>query len=229
MRKIYPVLGDFGKGIKGSKQLSFGTSGGKHCLVSCEHHPSNSGACYAAKNEKFRKNSTGAKTARHELMHPTLIVNYAISELVNKILPTWFRFSVFSSMPKKVIAKSKGFKEAILRLVSMLDPRTTHIPVETNSKAEFYRELFPKEFVIRESLQSIDALETYEKQASIVVGSWEQSPSERAELAYAIASHQRTLGKRAVPCPAIVSNSKCGQCKACASHSVDLVIYPLHK
>jgi hypothetical protein len=224
--KEYPILGSFGKGVKGSYHLSFGMSAGKHCLTSCVHYLKD---CYAQKTERFRS-ALGRKQERHENTHPTLLVNKAIMEVQNSKTPIpWFRFSSFGSAPNKPTARGKGFIAAMVRLASLLDPRTTHFPVESKTKAEFYRRILPA-FTIRESLQSKNRLQDFDKQCSIVVGKWEQTPKERADVARATAKDiKRTRGKTAVVCPAVVSDSKCGQCRACASPLVDLVVYPLHR
>jgi hypothetical protein len=223
--KLPPILGEFGKGIKGSYHLSFGMSAGKHCLNSCIHKAMD---CYAVKTERFRS-ALGKKQERHENTHPTLLVNRAIMEVQTKKAIPWFRFSSFGSAPNKTVARGKGFVAAMVRLSGLLDPRKTHFPVESKSKAEFYRRILPA-FTIRESLQSKKRLQDFNKQASIVVGEWSQTPLERAETARATAREvKRTRGKTAVVCPAVVSNSKCGQCTACASPLVDLVVYPLHR
>ena len=141
----------------------------------------------------------------------------------------WFRFSSFGSAPNKPTARGKGFIAAMVRLASLLDPRTTHFPIEGNAKAELYRRILPA-FTIRESLQSKKRLQNFDKQCSIVVGDWSQTPKERADVARAVAKDiKNTRNKTAIVCPAVVSDSKCGQCRACASPLVDLVVYPLHR
>jgi hypothetical protein len=74
------VLGEFGKGTKGSVSVNFGVSGGVHCDRSCAHHPQSTAprptlACYAVRTERRPDRSQLAKKLeRHEGLPPALIV-----------------------------------------------------------------------------------------------------------------------------------------------------------
>jgi hypothetical protein len=228
------VLGTFGKAVKNNRHLSFGISGGKHCEISCIHLKKD---CYAKKVENYRKNSVGAKQARHENIHPTNLCHLATYEVstIDDGNLDWFRFSTFGSVPKKQINKGKGFQNAIRGLVKAVkaklsNPKNIHFPVESFNKARDYRNILKGlGVVVRQSLQSRKELKDYKGQASIVIGDWSQTPKQRAAEARQVASEQRDKGKTAVVCPAVVSTSKCGQCTACSSKSVDIVLYPLHR
>jgi hypothetical protein len=48
------------------------------------------------------------------------------------------------------------------------------------------------------------------------------------EYAQSCAKRARAAGVSTVVCPAVIGDSHCGECVACASPLVDLVIYPFH-
>jgi hypothetical protein len=236
-----PILGTFGKGIKGSVSLNFGTSGGTNCPTACPYHPTSTSdhaeptaaRCYAAacENRPDRKNLL-AKLQRAEDIAGSVVIDAAIHELDKRPSPPpWFRFSTFGSVP---ITPPEGLRELVQRL-----PRNTvHLPIFGSNTVASYRATIGDVVTVRESVPLADVLAgQHTGQVSTVVGSMAIRPADRLTEAKSLQRAERARGRKAVICPAISAtmlrtgskSAKCGNCKACAVATVDTIIYPVHQ
>ena len=224
------VLGVFGKGIKNSRTLNYSRSATDNCDKGCQQF--NAG-CYAERLEGIYP-SLAKKLNRHELMPPENLNYLAIAELDAVETIDWVRISAFGSVPKSRDYRRKAFRVSVDKLFAKLvkkigRPDRIHLPVESYSKAKAYREMAePHGICVRESLQNPNRLKDLRGPSSIVVGQRGQSPAHKYEQSQELAVKMRASGQTAVVCPAIVRDSKCGRCTACADTRVDLILYPLH-
>jgi hypothetical protein len=152
-----PILGSFGKGVKGSISVNFGLSGGRNCDTDCQHHPDNSGRCYAATLERRPdRQNLAAKLARHEATDAAELCRHASLELWQmKTPPPWLRISTDGSVPKPA-DWSDGFRAAFRGLIKMAVSQNVpvHLPVESADKAAAYRQLVGDLVTVRQSAQS---------------------------------------------------------------------------
>lgn len=215
------VLTKFSKGIKESAALSFSRSATVNCDKGCKQLGN---GCYAERVEKQYKDY-GSKLVRHSRTLPENLLRLALNEVRAKPRLSWFRFSVSGSFPPATRIKNPAaFRSALRELVLCLLERGVliHIPIESFAKARMLRGVLRElPVVIRRSCQSWRSLLQSKDSVSWVVPR-EQNPDE-------IADKLRNMGRSTVICPAIVGESKCGKCKACASPLVDIVLYPKHK
>ena len=223
------VLSNFGKGITESRAGNFSRSASDNCDKKCRWF--NNG-CYAERLEAFRP-SLANKLERHELAAPTELVESMQVEMMAETEPVyWFRFSSQGSVPKAKVTRTKRYRAAFRNfckyLHDRLGKRRIHLPVESHSKAKAYREIVGPYAVVRESLQTTDRLRDLRGPCSIVVGSKGMSRLDKELDSYRLADSMRAEGHTAVVCPAVVGDSKCGKCTACADERVELVVYPLH-
>lgn len=214
------VLTRFSKGIKESAALSFSRSASRNCDTKCKQL--NNG-CYAETVEK-RYKDYGRKLLRHSRMAPHNLLYLALTE-VRKHKLTWFRFSVSGSIPPASRIKDKvRFAAALQELCSYLTSIgvAIHLPVESYPKAVMVRSILAGlPVVVRRSCQSFAGLLKSTDSVSWVVP--------RGMDAQKLADSLREQGRSAVICPAIIGDSKCGKCKACANKFVDVVLYPKHR
>lgn len=214
------VLTSFSKGIKESAALSFSRSASKNCDKGCKQF--NNG-CYAETVEK-RYKDYGLKLIRHGRTAPHNLLYLALAEVRRRKL-TWFRFSVSGSIPPASRIKDKvRFANALRELCSHLSGEgiLIHFPVESYPKAVMVRSILAGlPVVVRRSCQTLAGLLKSTDNVSWVVP--------RGVDAAAIADSLREQGRSTVICPAIIGESKCGKCKACASPLVDIVLYPKHR
>lgn len=214
------VLTKFSKGIKNSAALSFSRSATVNCDKGCRQLGN---GCYAERVENQYK-SYGRKLVRHSRTLPENLLRLALQEVGGRKL-SWFRFSVSGSFPPAARIKNPAaFRSALRELVTHLLERgiLIHIPIESFAKANMLRGILSDlPVVIRRSCQSLRDLLKSEDTVSWVVPR-DQNPDE-------IADRLRSMGRSTVICPAIVGESKCGKCKACASPLVDIILYPKHK
>lgn len=218
------ILTKFSKGIKNSAALSFSLSASNNCDDSCRQKI---GTCYALGPES-RYKDYGKKLRKHGRTKQHTLIYGALQELKRKReLPTWFRFSVSGSFKAKSqmsLQDWNNFKKAMKEFCEFATDKkmNLHIPCETMGKARSLRSIVGKH-VIRRSIQSskLSVLINSKDHCSWVVPT-NQNPQE-------IAQTLRDNGKTTVICPAVIGNSKCGKCLACASHKVDMVLYPQHK
>jgi len=239
----HQAVGMFGKGNDNSHAINFNTSAGADCSLKCRLNPNNKKTiarkkngeavetCYAVRNEAYRKN-VGALNRLRGKTNPVTILNYATVKL-STVCNSWIRFSTHGSVPRISRAKkTRGFIRALETFCYRMrrNNNKIHLPIEEIGKARFYRSIVEKYgFIVRLSCQSeSQAFDKNNGQRSFVVGTRKQSRAERETIAYDFARKIRANGETAVVCPAIVSTAKCGDCKACASDKVDMVVYPLH-
>jgi hypothetical protein len=249
------VIGSFGKGVDGSVSINFGISGGKNCSKRCVHHPkakrkNATRACYAAKLEtRPDRQQLKAKLERHDAMPAWKICGIALVELQDMesrgTLPPWVRFSTNGSLPMPGEVNSL-FKSQLRALVTWLSTRgvPVHFPIETEDKAQFYRELVGDLVTVRESLQSPGMHASARGPVSWVAGSdihGKDTFIRRIEAARQECRQRlATVGRKAVVCPAVVAGfmarmkggtknekAKCGNCNACSLEHID-VCYPQH-
>ena len=225
------VLGVFSKGIPDSRTHNYSRSATSNCDKGCRQLREKK--CYAERIEKVYT-TLGDRLLRHERIPPENLNYLAIAELNTIKRLDWFRFSAFGSVPKSKDYRRKAFRASMDKLFTALVKKIgradrIHLPVESHAKAKAYREMAdPHGICVRESLQSTSRLKDLRGPASIVVGTADQTPAERHKQVLKMATELRSKGLSCVGCPAVLRDSKCGQCTACADKRVDLVIYPLH-
>lgn len=214
------VLTRFSKGIKESAALSFSRSASKNCDRGCKQF--NNG-CYAETVEK-RYKDYGLKLIRHGRTAPHNLIYAALAEIRQRKL-TWFRFSVSGSIPPASRIKDKvRFAASLRELCSYLleNGIFIHLPVESYPKAVMVRSILAGlPVVVRRSCQSLAGLLNSKDAVSWVVP--------RGMDTSKLADTLREQNKTVVVCPAIIGESKCGKCKACASPLVNIVLYPKHR
>ena len=238
-----PVLGSFGKALKGSVSLNFGRSGGKHCPSTCPYHPNststnaapNTARCYASTCEtRPDRIQLKDKLERAEDCSGDTVCDVAYNEMTLRgwRVP-WFRFSSFGSVPKVC---TKKFKRLAKKLVDTNNP--VHLPVYGQKQTKEYRtKLQGINIAVRQSVD-INEFHSTDGCVSTVVGSMaDDKPKERLRLAK-LAAKSRTYhtGRKCIICPAIASThnrtrsktAKCGNCTACSNPHIDIV-YPVHR
>ena len=115
---------------------------------------------------------------------------------------------------------------------------SAHFPVESHSKAVFYRNLLKDQAaVVRETTQDAEGFLLGEGPLAYTAGSQRQPRRDRLATAERVAKLRSQLtGRYCLVCPAISysfkngkssDKIKCGLCKACAKQEWD-TIYPLH-
>lgn len=223
------VIGSFSKGVYGSVSINFSESGGKNCSNKCKMKGA---GCYAETLERVRPVVKRAGMKRRKV-GPVQVANQATLELRLRRTP-WVRFSVLGSLPMIAEAnKAKGFEVAFKNLIKEAKNAGAkiHIPAESPEKTQFYQKWVSKacsETIVRESCQSERRLIESENPNSFVVGKNGESKEKKLQKARKVIEKLRKKGKKVVNCPAIVSNSKCGQCTACSNKKVDTIIYLKH-
>lgn len=247
-----PVLGTFSKGIAGSVSLSFDRSGGSNCDTACKYHPKQQGTCYAVRLEsRYDRVQLATKLRRHGKMDPADICGRAMAELSDRIcrgvsIP-WLRISTSGSVPSPAAARANPrFRSTLRALLSFCRSNgiPVHFPVETATKARYYRSLVGDLVTVRESATTLRRFVTAVHAASVTAGQPGTSRTVRVVAAATTAATKRTRsGRKAIVCPAMLHSwasnttksnplprnprAKCGACTACAQPNVD-VIYPLH-
>ena len=217
------ILSRFKKGVKESRALSFGLSAKSLCDKSCRMLKE--GFCYAETPERLYKHYH-TKLVRHRKIRPENLVRLATKE-VNSSLK-WFRFSVSGSLPSKSTVKNwAAYSSAIRELCVKLRNNGTliHMPVESIGKARSYRKILGDILTVRRTVQTLPSLLKSKDCVAYVVG----SVPGKAELETKLLANRLRKTRSVVICPAIIGDSKCGKCTACASSKVDVVLYPLHR
>lgn len=137
------------------------------------------------------------------------------------------------------VKNNKGFKQAFQGMLkeAVSANAKIHMPVESKQKHEFYQQLASEvspEIVVRESCQSDTRMFKAKNHRSRVIGEKGTPMVDRIKHCHEIAKEIRKGGETAIVCPAVKPRNyagkptKCGDCRACSSKSVKLVIYPLH-
>lgn len=246
------VLGTYGKALNGIS-LNFDVSAGPNCDTACPHHPHSqapdeeqTNRCYAVILEaRPDRAQLLRKLQRNGDMRPHMLVGQALIELQSLEkrgkLPNWLRFSTDGSVPNP----SEVYALFITQLRGLLSwcrshGVRVHFPVETKSKAQFYRRAVGDLVVIRESATSHNRFIQASEASSAVAGEFGTPYRARIDAARALAEDKRDTGARCIVCPAVVAGfkarmkngrknerAKCGPCDACARDEVH-VVYPLH-
>jgi len=239
-----PILGGFGKAIRGAVSLNFGRSGGDNCAASCPYHPRSTSAhasvqaarCYAATCEtRADRQQLAAKLNRHETTAAAALIDAARVEFARKsargVVP-WFRFSSFGSVPKIV---PSNFRALCIEVLAAGTP--IHLPIEDSPKISKYLAAVGDITTVRASVAA-PCFDAYSGACSTVIGSMsDDTPRERVALAVQAAKARTAAsGRKCIVCPAVAAShlrtkskaAKCGNCVACADLGVD-VIYPVHR
>ncbi len=211
-----PVLGTFSKAVDGSKSLSFGLSGGRHCDTACVHHPNSTSPnatrqCYAFNSER-RGDRAGLKNKmkRHDAADPAAIAKRAINELrvALDVGPVpWFRISTNGSVPHPADA-SPAFLANLRELLNLCEERgvPVHFPVESKVKRVFYRKALKYLAVVRQSCQSEREFLTTPGAVSAVAGTSDMARIERVREAKRLAAlRTEETGRKTIVCPAVAS------------------------
>lgn len=248
--KTGSVLGTFSKAAHGLS-LNFNVSGGANCATACPHHPDSTApdadrACYAVFLEnRPDRGALLTKLQRAGMMRPHEVVGKALLELIDLEqrgkLPDWLRISTDGSVPNQSDCYALFIDQlrALLAWCRQHGVRV-HFPVETESKARFYRRAVGDLVTIRESAVSRKRFLRASEASSAVAGSAGTKYEERIQAARKLAEEKRDTGARCIVCPAVVAGfrqrmkngrknprAKCGPCDACSRDGVH-VVYPLH-
>jgi hypothetical protein len=257
--KTGSILGGFSKGVANSVSINFGLSGGKNCDKRCPHLCT---VCYAQNVEKRGDRiPLKNKLARHQKMSPALLCGRALVELqtmaASGIIIPWVRISTGGSVPMPAVVRGDKFFASQMRALLMwcaAQHIPVHFPVETHSKARFFRAVVGPLATVRESAVNIGRFFRAIGAVSVVAGNRGQTMLDRIATATATAK-QRTQasGRKCIVCPAVTAGfkyklsgirwrtsgkkigpqpqpnlrAKCGNCTACADDGCD-VVYPLH-
>lgn len=234
------IFTKFSKAVPDHIGLSFSRSAdskrqGSNCDKSCRLWS----VCYAARIERIYQ-SLNAKLKRHAKRGAAAVLVDALAELPPKPI-RWMRLSIDGSLPSiKTLGKSRGiFRKLLRQFVAQCQGlgADVHIPVESIAKARSYRAMLKGlDVVVRRTSQArtFAAVLTSSDARAWVVGRLHGGAVKKTETAANIlecdrlAAVARAAGQTAVVCPAVKGTSKCGQCTACASPMVDIILYPFH-
>ncbi len=241
-----PILGTFGKGVKGSIAFNYGNSCGADCDLSCPYHIKSISKwakdrkvrCYAHSTEnRGDRGNLLNKLTRHQSTNRTDLTALAIAETerigTDKI--PWLRVSAFGSVPT---IPPPNFRQFCLPFA---DGKTLHLPVESYSKTVQYRKVLRGlNVAVRRSCPTVNHFiraSIQDNPVSVVVGNMDQTPRERLDESRLVAKKRsRLTNRKCIVCPAIAvqhmnkpsKKAKCGNCTACANSKID-IIYPAHR
>ena len=245
-----PILGVFGKGIKGSIAFNYGESCGPDCDLNCPYHfqsiskhaVAQDVRCYAYKIERrYDRVALANKLHRHQVTSRESLTLQAHAEVkkikASKRHPiTWFRFSAFGSVPNEPPRALRPLCEELEQ-----DKIDVHLPAESWTKTRRYRkELKGLKVAVRRSCHTVRAFlraSIKDNPLSVVAGTMAQTPRERVAQSRVVAKRRsRVTNRKTVVCPAVAAihlrpgskTAKCGNCTACADSQID-VVYPAHK
>jgi len=239
--KSYGPFTMFSKAVPSHIGLSFSTSG-EGDTSNCDSRCRLLELCYAVRLERIYK-TLNAKLSRHHRIGAIDLVAQALEALKDKPLK-WARLSVDGSLPKRGQFSreqwsifSRLLRELVQRAIDL--GASWHIPVESRSKARSYRAaLKDLPVVVRRSDQSrtiagllkSDDCRSWVAVADELHSGCVTQDEKNRNTAYArqCAAQCRAAGQTAVVCPAVAGSSHCGDCTACASGLVDIVLYPFH-
>ena len=242
--RAYSVFTMFAKAVFDHIGLSFsrsaddGQEGASNCDASCKLWK----VCYASRLERIYRD-LDAKLRRHFELGPVGVLARALADL--KPVPIrWARISVDGSVPS-IARMNKRTARAFVRLlrefvraVQALGA-SVHLPVESLPKAREYRKALEGTGVVVRRTDQSDTIEeclhSNDHRAFVVAKNGihngcvtKEEKQQNIAFAKECAAKARAAGQTCVDCPAISGSSLCGQCKACASPLVDLVIYAFH-
>ena len=248
--KGLPILGTFGKGIKGSIAFNYGSSCGPDCDRNCPLHvnsisPHAKGRdfrCYAYGVERrYDRVSLANKLRRHQVTNRSSLTALARTEYKKtrkrtKLKVKWFRFSAFGSVPNDPPPEFRPLCEDLEQ-----DKVDVHLPVESWAKTKRYRkELRGLNIAVRRSCHTIRAFvraSIHNNPISVVAGTMKQTPRQRLTKSKVVAKMRSVVtNRKTLVCPAVAAmilrtgskTAKCGNCVACADSQIDIV-YPLTK
>lgn len=226
-----------GCGNEFSASLSLTISGGKACDDGCK---AKGKYCYAQALEKqypalYRKMKRRQADPVRALNRGTL----AIRRLRNYFI----RLGKLGTLLPPAEARKHGGYLTALRLFVLENVKADNefqLFVESPAKAKFYRSLFKQwgaPYVVRESLQSLASVQRRKagQQTSYIVGEDLTGYAPRIAEAHRLADTERAKGKTVVVCGKVRASKdprpkrKCGDCTACCSPVVDLILFPKHK
>jgi len=239
-----PVLGSFGKAIKGSVSLNFSRSGTSNCDPECAMlkflRPNGKPLCYAENVEKrVDRKQLLAKLERHEAANPAQLTRKATKELEKRSTVPWLRISTNGSVPFWANAEFAGELVELLR-IARFKGAGIHFPVESQQKAQHYRTIVGDLCTVRETCQTEERWLTADGASSFVAGDFSMTPRERVALAKRLCVlRTESTGRTCKVCPAVAhqhlhgrkiknEKTKCGSCTLCDRKDVDIV-YPAHK
>lgn len=234
--------GHVSKFCAGAHSASFGRSagGGGFCSRVCRLWS----CCYAAKSERVRKN-VARRLDRMQSIRPADLARRVRYEMP-RVFP-WFRWCVYGSMPSRSDFQSYGEwlefrREVVATTAAAVDSgASVHFPIESSGKARVWRNAVAAlGVVVRRSSQvrSVRALLRSQDPRSWVVvapgrtihagGVRRSVVRENVQYAREVAKEVRAAGQTCVVCPAVSGVRKCGECRACSSAAVDVVLFPFH-
>lgn len=232
--------GQIAKFCAASHAASFGPSAGQggFCSRSCRLWD----CCYAAKSERRRPN-VRRSLARLRSLSPIEIARRTRYEMPRRF--SWFRWCVAGSIPERSDfgsgAEWSEFRAEVRETTAAAvdSGADVHFPVETAQKARTWRGVLRGlGVVVRRSaqVQTVRALLRSRDHRSWVVvapgrtihagGVRRSVVAENRAYAFRVAEQVRAAGQTCVVCP--YPSRKCGECRACASPAVDVVLYPFH-
>lgn len=232
------VFTDFSKAVRRSFGLSFGPSADNGDCDPCRLWE----CCYASRLERIY-HDLNRKLKRHAIRGPTWVVNRALEQIPAEPID-WARLSVNGPLPRRSSIPRRRWRVFVDRLRLLITTAQNlgakwHIPVESMAKARTYRAALAGLGVIvrrtsqarsvRELMRSTDLRSWTVSDGPIHAGGISKEALEaNISKAYHAADQIRANGETCVVCPAICSDSLCGQCTACADERVRVVLYPFH-
>jgi len=219
--------------------VSFGESGGALCDDDCKHKR---GSCYWMRLQVGRP-TTRSAMARLESLGGLRVVRAAIATMPRRF--AWMRWSVSAGVPMPEHFGNRADWRAFRREFRRANQQAiesgadVHLPTESARKARILRRMLSGlGVVVRRSVQSArvsDLLRAKDHRAFTVyapghrvtagpVGKLQKRAN--IEAAHDLAREVRAAGSSCVVCPFSSSGRLCGDCRACASDRVDVVLFP---
>jgi len=223
----------------GSFAVSFGESGGRYCDDECRHK---CGSCYFMRLQTARPN-VRSSMQRVEDLGPVATIRAAIATMPRRF--SWMRWSVSAGVPMRedfaTVESWREFRREFRRAnqQAIESGADVHLPTESARKARILRRMLSGlGVVVRRSVQSArvsDLLRARDHRAFTVYASGHKVTAgpvgklqKRSNIAAAhdLARQVRAAGSSCVVCPFSSSGRLCGDCRACASDRVDVVLFP---
>lgn len=227
------ITSTFGKGCDGSLALNACKGSGEFCSKTCPFNLNGDvwkegmPACYTEGPQKMYKNLIPFLDKHQENFTGFL---YGILANMDKLKKApWVRFSSFGSFPEQDQLNENHrnlLQEIAHQLRDQIEAGKVHFPVETITKYHTYSKLG-----FRARLSLATNQEQYEtaSRRACVVGSLKDHMTTRINQAKAKAKDLMKQGVKAIVCPAVGNKKiKCGNCTACGSDKVEMVVYPVH-
>ena len=226
-----------GCGNEFSASISLTISGGDDCDDGCK---AKGKYCYAEAIEN-QYSLLAAKMERRQANQARALNQATLA--VRRIRNYFIRIAKLGTLKNPADAlNSPGYMDALKLFVveNFKANNELQIFLESPAKVKFYRAWFHRwgvPFVVRESLQSLASVQRRKagQQTSYIVGEELSGYPARIAAAHDLAKSERAKGKVVVVCGKVRAASdprpkrKCGDCTACCSPLVDLVLLPKHK